>query len=114
MTQKYKISFINEGKPFVMPKWSVGKHKAALAQLLNDNPNATDDEKMDLFNVYVIYQTVKQIDPSVSIDSIKEMHPEDQIQLFNAVYNEGREGIFFVEGEEPNPKPVKKSTGKKS
>lgn len=92
---KYKLSIINKGKPFCMPKWTVAKHKAALARMLKENPKATDDEKNDLFNYYVIYESLRQVDSEVSIEDIKELHPEDMIELFNEVYNAGKEGIFF-------------------
>jgi len=48
----------------------------------------------------------------VDFDAIKQMHPEDHILLFNAVYSAGRTGILFREGVK---KPIrKKSTGKKN
>jgi len=108
---KYKLSFINKGKPFLMPKWTVGKHKAALAEMMNNCSNLSDQEKEEEFTYYVIYQTLKQIDPSVSIDDIKSMHPEDVVPLFDVVYNAGKEGIYFREGKNPRPKKSK-STGK--
>jgi len=111
--KKYSLKFVNDGKPFVMPKWTVGKHKAALAQLNEECKNMSDEERNDEFNFYVIYQTLKQVDSDVSIDAIKELHPEDLILLFNEVYNAGKEGIYFQEGQEKPQKRVKKSTGQK-
>lgn len=97
--KKYKLTIINKGKPFTMPKWTVGKHKAALARMLKENPSATDEEKNDLFNFYVIYETLKQVDPEVSIEDVKGLHPEDMVELFNEVYNAGKEGIYFRQPE---------------
>jgi len=110
MKKKFSLTFVNEGKPFILPNWTVGKHKAALAQMLEECKDMKDEERNDEFNYYVIYQTLKQIDPDVSMDDIRDMHPEDLIQLFNEVYNAGRVGIFFQQPE----KGIKKSTGKKS
>lgn len=109
--KKYSLKFVNEGKAFVMPKWTVGKHKAALSHMMEECKDMTEDERTEQFNFYVIYQTLKQIDSDVELEDIKAMHPEDLILLFNDVYNAGREGIYFREGKKP--KTTKKSTGKK-
>lgn len=109
--KKYSLDFVKNGNPFVMPKWTTKKHKAALVQMNKECDGMSDEEKNDEFNYYIIFQTLKQIDPSVEISKIREMHPEDIIALFDAVYNEGRQGIYFQEGEKP--KQRKKSTGKK-
>jgi hypothetical protein len=110
---KVKLSFVNNGKPFIMPKWTIGKHRVSIAQLVKENPDVGEEEKSVLFNVYVIYQTLKQIDPDVKLDDIKEMHPENLNDLFIAVYNAGKEEIFFEEGTKPKTE-TKKHTGTKS
>jgi hypothetical protein len=93
--KKYSLKIVNNKKPFIMPKWTVGKHKAALARMLKENPKVSEEEKNDLFNYYVIYETLRQVDPEISIEDIKDLHPEDMIELFNEVYNAGKEGIYF-------------------
>ena len=110
--QKYNLKFINKGKAFCMPKWTTGKHKAALAMMVEECKGMTDSEMSEEFNFYVIYQTLHQIDNSVTIESIKELHPEDLIELFNAVYNAGKESIFYSPPEK-GKQGSKKSTGKK-
>jgi len=82
MVKKYSLKFVNNGKPFVMPKWTVGKHRAAIAQMNAEGKDIPEEIKNDEFNYYVIYQTLKQIDSNVSIDDIRELHPEDLILLF--------------------------------
>jgi hypothetical protein len=108
--KKYSLKIVNKGKPFVMPKWTVGKHRAAMSQMLAECKDMSEEEKTEEFNYYVIYQTLKQIDNDVSLEDIKTLHPEDLIQLFNDVYNAGKEGIYFRKGKKPK---TKKSTGKK-
>lgn len=109
--KQYSLKFINKGKAFSMPPWTIGKHKAALAQMNTECAGMSDEEKTDEFNFYVIYQTLKQIDSTVTIDNLRELHPENLVQLFTEVYNAGKSDIFLVQ----NPKKGKgKSTGKKN
>ena len=103
--KKYSLKFVNKGKPFAMPKWTVGKHKAALAHMMKECKDMSEEDRTDEFNYYVIYQTLKQVDNDVTLEDIRNLHPEDLILLFNDVYNAGKEGIYFQ-------KPVKKKTGK--
>ena len=111
--KKYSLEIVNNGKPFIMPKWTVKKHRAALRNTVANTKNMSDEEQQEEFNYYVIYETLKQIDDSITVDDIKNLHPEDMMQLFNDVYNAGKEGIYFREGKKPQPKK-KKSTGKKN
>ncbi len=111
---KYKLKFVNKGKPFNMPHWTVGKHKAALATMITECKDMTEEERADEFNYYVIHETLKQIDPDVTIDDIKEMHPEDLVALFNDVYSAGKEGIYDKDFHKGEKTPRKKSTGVKS
>lgn len=104
--KKYSLKFVNKGKPFIMPKWTTGKHKAALALMMKECEEMSNKDKNDKFNFYVIYQTLKQIDSDVDFQEIVDLHPEDLILLFNAVYNAGKEGIYF---QEPQKKRGKKS-----
>lgn len=110
--KKYSLSIVNNGKPFSMPHWSVKKHKAALQELNKECKDMSNEEKNDEFTYYVILQTLRQIDSSVTIDDIKTLHPEDIIQLFNDVYNAGKGGIYFRQPKK-GKKGKKKSTGKK-
>ena len=93
--KKYSLKFVNKGKAFCMPKWTTGKHKAALAMMTKECKGMSNEEMNDRFNFYVIYQTLHQIDNNITIANIEDLHPEDLIELFNAVYNAGKEGIYF-------------------
>lgn len=110
--EKYSLKFVNEGKPFCMPKWTTGKHKAALAMMIKECKGMSDEDRNEEFNFYVIYQTLHQVDNDIDIESVRELHPEDLIELFNAVYNAGKEGIFYVP--QKGKQGSKKSTGKKN
>jgi len=104
MTQKYTLKFVNDGKPFTMPPWSTEKHEAAIAHCLAECGDLPADKQDRELRFYVIYETLHELDDSVEVALIKSLHPEDLIELFNAVYNAGRSGILFQE----------KSTRKKS
>jgi len=112
--KKYSLDFVNKGKPFSMPKWTTKKHKAALEELLKECKGMSDEEKNDEFNYYVILQTLRQVDSSVTVEDVKTLHPEDMIQLFNDVYNAGKTGIYFRQPKKGKSKKTKKSTGKKN
>lgn len=100
------VKKFNNGKPFCVPHWTTQKHKAALAQLVkeSDDKKLSKEEENDLFNYYVILQTLRQIDNTVTVEDIQTLHPEDLIELFSVIYNAGKQGIYF---QQP------KKTGKK-
>lgn len=112
--QKYKLKFVNNGKPFTFPKWTTGKHKRALAKVAKHGRNLSNEEQEDLFQYYVLYESLVEIDEDVPFDKIKALHPENLVILFNAAYTQGKEDILFREGKTPkSKKKSKKSTGKK-
>ncbi len=111
--KKYSLEIVKNGQPFTMPKWTVAKHKAALQELNKECKDLSNEEKNDEFTYYVILQTLRQIDSSVTIEDVKTLHPEDIVVLFNDVYNAGKEGIYFREPKKGSKKKTKKSTGKK-
>lgn len=100
MTKKikepYSLDFVNKGKPFSIPNWTTDKHESALAHLAADMEDLPKDKEDKEFKYYVIYETLSAIDTTekCTIDKIKRMHPVDVIDMFNAVYNAGRKGIY--------------------
>lgn len=100
MTQKYTLKFVNNGAPFEMPIWTTEKHEKSLAKLAAAQlKNKWDDKKANAeYKFFVIHETLIEIDPDCSIDSIRAItHPATRIELFNAVYDAGRENIYYVE-----------------
>jgi len=114
----YSLKFVNRGKPFDMPNWTPEKHESALAKLNKDTKKLNDEEQNKEFKYYVIHETLLELDEDCSMDNIRRMHPMDLIELFNAVYNAGREGIYnvdFLRGKNKTPANKKqKSTGTKN
>lgn len=101
MTNKLKYHFkhINGDKPFEMPIWTTEKHERALAKLAK----YSKDKKMNEiqanteFKYFVIHETFIELDPNCPFEAVRNLHPMDLIDWFNAVYNAGREGILYNE-----------------
>ena len=106
MTKKIKLEFkqkdgtvkkFNSGKPFKLPNWTVMKHKTVLEEI-HKLPKGTSEVIKDIeFQYWAIYESLKEIDPELDIENIKNLHPIVLSQLFDAVYNEGKYDIYFRE-----------------
>ena len=113
---KYTLKFVNEGKEFEMPPWTVEKHEKAMVNAVK----ATKDKKMSnaekesMVKYQIILIALQEIDASVTIEDIIEffVHPDNIIEFFNAVYYEGKKDIYFHQEEKPPKK--KKGTTKKN
>lgn len=115
MTQKYKLDFINEGKPFEITTWTAEKHENALDKLLKNTSKWSDEKRDKEFKYYVIYEGLLEIDPNCKMENIKKMNMDDLTALYYAIYYAGKKGILFREGENETPmKKNKKSIGKKN
>lgn len=99
------VKKFNNGKPFILPNWTVMKHKAVLENINKLPENTTEEDKDIEFQFFCIYEGLKVIDPSVELEDIKGIHPMVLTELFNAVYEEGKCDIYFRE-------KVKKSKSK--
>ena len=117
--EPYSIDFVNKGKPFSIPNWTTERHESALAKLTEATKDLPPDKQDKEFKFYVIYEVLSQIDETgdCTIDKIREMHAMDTIELFNAIYNAGRKGIYsqnFRKELETLIKEKEKSTGSKN
>ena len=92
----YKLSFVNEGKPFELAKWTCKKHGNVLrlsSKFEKDNPDSVEEERMNRYQMLLILEGLKEIDSSVTEEMIENMHPIDRNEIFTAIFNSGREGI---------------------
>lgn len=110
--KKYSLPFVNDGEPFDLPKWTIKKHKEVLnyCKKFEKLPQEEQDEK---YQNKLIVTGLKEIDSSITEDDLEYLHPDERIQLFLAVYNAGKEGIFsqdFLESQKvkTNQKASKK------
>lgn len=96
----YKIPFVNNGKPFTLPDWSVVKHKKVLKKMSKYD---SDEEKQkysaeeldDIYQTILILEGLQDIDSSVTEQDLDTMHPADKTALFAAIYYQGRSGIIY-------------------
>jgi hypothetical protein len=98
MSKQYSLKFVNEGKSFTMPGWTVAKHELLLEMML------PLDEKLRLkvmkqsdydkaYRLQMILLSLHDIDLKVTENDLKLMHPDDFVELWAAVYNSGKSGI---------------------
>ena len=119
IAKPYSLKFVNNGEAFAIPNWTTEKHEASLSKLAEGTKGMPEEKKDGEFKHYVIHETLSAIDETgdCTLDTIRNMHPVDLIELFKAVYNAGREGIYsadFLKGEKTPSKKRSKSIGKKS
>lgn len=94
--EPYSLPFVNKGKPFAIPNWTTDKHESALAKLATDMEDTPAEEQEKEFKHYVIYETLSAIDTTgkCTLEKIRAMHPIDLIDMFRAVYDAGKRGIY--------------------
>jgi len=113
---KYTLKFVNEGKEFEMPPWSVKKHEKAMVNAVKETKDSkmTNAEKESTIKFYIILETLQELDASVTIEDVTGffVHPENIVEFFNAVYYEGKQDIYFHQEEEKPPKKRKGTTKK--
>ena len=101
---KYHLDFVNDDKPFTISNWTTQKHEDALSELVKNEKGKTAKKLDKLFRYYVVLQTLREIDSTVTIEQVKNIHIEDFVKLFEVVYNAGKRGIVFREGKKKSPK----------
>lgn len=123
MTKKiYSLPIVNNGEDFAMPNWTPKKHEDALDKMAKYCENLEGEEKKKAedkeFKYFVVHETLQELDGEVTLEEVRNIHPIDLIELFNAVYNAGRTGIYSKDFRKGLKKALRndllKSTGKKS
>ena len=102
---RYTLPFVNKGKAFVLPIWTTQKHEHAMVEAVK----ATKDKKMDekekenMLKYFIILETLQEIDDTVTIENVTKffIHPENAVEMFNAVYYAGMKDIYFHQVEKP-------------
>jgi len=115
----YSLKFVNKGKSFAVTNWTTKKHEDALARLTEDTKGMSKKEQDNEFKHYVIYETLSEIDKTgkCTIEKIRQMHPVDLIDMFRAVYDAGKKGIYsqdFLKEQETLMLQKLKSIGEKN
>lgn len=102
MKTKYSLPFVNKGKAFIIPNWTVAKHEKAIAlavEYTKSNKSLTEAQKENELKYTIMYETLVEIDETVEIESVRKYftHPENIVEFFNAVYYAGKKDIHFHE-----------------
>ena len=99
MKTEYSLKFVNKGKPFTVPNWTVQSHEHAMVKAVEATKDSkmSDIEKENELKYYVILETLQKIDSTVTIENVKEFftHPENIVEAFNIVYYAGKQNIYF-------------------
>jgi len=111
MNEKYKLKFVNDGKPFIMPDWTVEKHEQLLNEMIPYDEKVklkviTTEERDKIYRITMILISLKEIDPKVKENDLRKLHPDMFVDLWLSVYNSGKTEIRvkdedFQEGEQP-------------
>jgi len=113
---KYTLPFVNKGKSFSVPDWSVQMHEGAMVKAVEatKGKKISEVKKENELKFYIILESLRKIDSTVTIENVKDYfsHPENIVDFFNAVYYAGKKDIYFRKAEKP-PKN-KKVTSKKN
>jgi len=113
---KYNLSFVNKGKPFTVPNWTVEMHEKAMVEAVDatKGKKISEIEKENELKYYIILESLQKIDSTVTIENVKEYftHPENIVEFFNIVYYKGKKDIYFHKA--LNTPKNKKVTSKKN
>ncbi len=91
MSDKIKLSYINGGKPFDLPKMTMKRQEAIMEKMVELEDTYTGDKLNREVNKYILLKTLEQIDDKMTMAVIDEMHPDDFMQVFSKLYGTGRE-----------------------
>ena len=91
--EKLKLSFVNGGKPFATPHMTVKRQEELLEDIIDIEKKykKNSDKYNREINKYMVMRVLKNIDDSITIDDINNMHPDDYVLLFDKIWNSGRE-----------------------
>ena len=98
MNEKYKLKFVNNGEPFIMPVWSVEKHEKLLEEMIQYDEKVklklmSDKDYDRKYRLTMILISLKEVDSKVKESDLFTLHPDDFIDLWMSVYNSGKTGI---------------------
>ena len=97
---KYSLPFVLDGKPFKLSKWTYKKHKEVLKETSKwekIEPKLSEKELDEKYRNILILKGLHEIDPNVKEENLDELHPEELLALFSAIYYSGRESIIVKE-----------------
>jgi len=109
MDELYSVKCVNNGKPFKMPVWTVEKHEELLEKMVEyDQKKETgvisEKEYDRKYRMTMMMISLSEIDKNLKEKDLEQLHPDDFIELWMAVYYSGKTGIRvksdFQQGEQ--------------
>jgi len=91
MTKKIKLSFVNDGKEFILPAMTVEKQELLMEEMVPLEKDIAIENRNREMNKRMVLNILKEIDDTVTLDQINKMHPDDYIFLFTKIWNSGKE-----------------------
>jgi len=91
MEKKIKLSFVNEGKEFIMPGLTVKNQENILKKLADIEKSGENESTAYEMNKHLVLIALKEIDKTVTMKDIENMHPTDFSILFKILWQNGRE-----------------------
>ena len=89
--KKIKLSFVNKGKEFELPKLTVEINEQALLELSKIKKKMSNEEFGSLIQRIRLWKCLQKVDKSVKLEDINNMHPDDYYILLNIMLSGGRE-----------------------
>ncbi len=104
MNEIYKLKFVNNGKEFVMPDWTVEKHELLLEQMIEYDEKVklkvmTQKEYDKKYRVTMVLISLHEIDKNVTEKDLAKLHPDNFVDLWLSVYNSGKVEIRVKESD---------------
>ena len=107
MEKKLSLPFVNDGKPFTVGNWTVEKHEKALQLMGEELGNLSPEETEKELKYYIVFVGLSELDDSVTIDIVRNLHVDNLIELFTIIYYKGKVDIFFQQSDKKKGKKGK-------
>jgi len=107
---KISLSFVNEGESFTVPHMTVKSQEMLFKDMTTVEKTYKQDtpEFMRELNKYMLLRVLQNVDDSITLDDINNMHPDDFVELLTLINDRGRELTKSDAGNFRNRKPKKK------
>lgn len=107
---KYNISFVNNGEDFTLGNWTVRKHEEVLKETAAFEKELKGEKLDAKYRNLLILKGLHEVDKSVTEDNLLDLHPDEKVALFAAVYLQGKRGILAEDRanfqKKKNPKQI--------
>jgi len=89
--KKFKLSFMNDGKEFLIPRMTVQRQEELMEEMAKHEGKLSEEKFNREMNKRLILKTLQIVDKNVSLENINNLHPDDYVVLFTAIWDAGRE-----------------------